>query len=168
MIARRWFLATGMAAAIFAPARAEDGAPLSFYADLSADEQSAVTESPGKGHIEFILQRATLRLSWKLTYAELTSAPTGVHVHGPQTPGGNAGVVIDLAPNGVKSPLEGSVVLTEGLLQYLLTGRMYVNLHTVRYKEGELRGQIMRRRPDAPKAAPDSVPAVPGLSRSAQ
>ncbi len=137
-----------------APVANTDGPPIHFYADLSADEQSAYTESPGVGRVDFVLERATLRLSWTLTYSKLTSAATGVGIHGPQTPGGNAGLLIDMAPKGMSSPLKGAAVITDGQLEYLLTGRTYVNLRTAKYKAGELRGQIMRLPPG--KAVPQS------------
>jgi len=125
-----------------------DGPPIRFRAILSADEQSAPTTSPGVGCAIFVLDRSTLRLEWVVTYAKLTSAATAAHVHGPQTPGGNAGVLFDLAPEGMKSPLRGSVILGDGQLSYLLTGRVYVNVHSSRYPAGELRGHIMRLRPE--------------------
>ena len=121
------------------------GPPIHFLAEMSAAEQSAYTESPGTARAEFVLERATLRLSWTLTYSGLTSAPVGVAIHGPQAPGGNAGVVIDMGAKGVSSPMKGSAILTDGQLEYLLTGRTYVNLRTQKYKLGELRGQIMRQ-----------------------
>jgi hypothetical protein len=123
------------------------GPPIHFVAQMSADEQSAYTESPGIARAEFVLERATLRLSWTLTYSGLTSAPIGVGIHGPQAPGGNAGVLIEMGANGVRTPLKGSAILTDGQLEYLLTGRTYVNLRTQKYKLGELRGQIMRLPP---------------------
>ena len=123
------------------------GPPIMFVAVLSADEESLVTESPGSGRAEFILDRQTLTLSWKTSFKDLTSAPIAVRVHGPQTPGGEAGALFDLAPNGVKSPLEGSHQLTDGELRYLLTDRLYVNIATAKYKQGELRGQLQRMRP---------------------
>lgn len=127
-------------------ARADDaGPPIHFIAELSADEQSAYTESAGQARVEFVLERATLRLSWTLTYGGLTSAPVGVAMHGPQSPGGNAGVLIDMGVGGIRSPLRGSAILTDGQLEYLLTGRTYVNLRTQKYPAGELRGQIMRQ-----------------------
>lgn len=125
-----------------------EGPPIKFRAALSADEQSAPTESPGAGVAEFVLDRPTQRLEWTISYNNLTSDAVAAHIHGPQTPGGNAGVLFNLAPNGMASPLANSVVLNDGELEYLLTGRLYVNIHTTRYPAGELRGQIMRLRPE--------------------
>ncbi len=138
---------------LFSPLQAQDylgteGPPIKFLALLSADEQSAPTESPGSGQAEFVLDRPTQRLAWTVTYGNLTSNAVAAHVHGPQTPGGNAGVLFDLAPDGIGSPLTGSRVINDGELEYLLTGRMYVNIHTTRYPPGELRGQVMRQRPE--------------------
>ena len=125
-----------------------EGPPIKFHTALSADEQSAPTTSSGSGVAEFVLDRPTQRLDWIITFDNLTSDAVAAHIHGPQTPGGNAGVIFDLAPNGTESPLVGSVVLNDGELEYLLTGRLYVNVHTVNYPAGELRGQIMRVRPE--------------------
>ncbi len=125
----------------------EDTRPIRFTADLSADEESAPTESPGKGRVDFVLERATLKFSWTLTYEGLTSPITEVWIHGPQRPGTNAGKLINLGQGGLKSPVQGSVVLNEGQLEYLLAGRFYVNLFTTKYKDGgELRGQVARIR----------------------
>ncbi len=126
----------------------DNGPPIQFYTDLSADEESSVTDSPGVGHIEFVLERKTLKLSWKLTYANLTSPPTSASLHGPQTPGGNAGVVVNLSPKGVTNPLVGEAIINDGILAYLMSDRLYVNVFTTKFKEGELRGQLKRRRPE--------------------
>jgi hypothetical protein len=125
-----------------------EGPPIKFSASLSADEQSAPTESPGSGQAEFVLDRPTQRLDWTITYSGLTSNAVAAHAHGPQTPGGNAGVLFDLAPEGMKSPLKGSRKINDGELEYLLTGRIYVNIHTTKLPAGELRGQMMRQRPE--------------------
>jgi hypothetical protein len=118
--------------------------PIRFYADLSPEEESFTTDSKATGHGDFTLDRDTLKLSWKIEFKDLGSAPTGAHIHGPQRPGNNSNPVFDLAPAGLKSPLTGSIVLNDGELQNLLTGRYYVNIMTANYKEGELRGQIER------------------------
>ena len=123
------------------------GPPINFYADLSADEESAVTESPGKGRVDFVLDRATLKFSWRASFSGITSRATQLYIHGPGTPGGEAGMILDLAPRGIKSPTVGETVLNEGYLVYLVQDRLYVNLHTARYPAGELRGTIKKARP---------------------
>lgn len=138
-----------MSCAYFSPdPKDAKGPPIKFVADISADEESAVTESPGSGRVEFVLDRATLKFDWKVSFKDLTSPPTGMHVHGPQTPGGEAGILFELtSANAVKTGATGSIVLNDGQLIYLINDRMYVNLHTTKYPAGELRGQIRKLRP---------------------
>ena len=145
-----------LSALLLAPvARAEP--PIHFYADLSPDEESFTTDSKATGRCDFMLDRDTLKLSWKVKFKDLGSAPTGAHIHGPQRPGNNSNPVFDLAPSGLKSPLIGSIVLNDGQLQNLLAGRYYVNIMTANYKEGELRGQIERFDDTAGDAASDEL-----------
>lgn len=125
----------------------EETGPIHFAAALSPDEQSAPTYSDATGHGDFVLDRATLTLSWTITFKDLSTPITAAHIHGPQRPGTNAGILIDVGDKGLKSPLKDSFVLNEGLLEYLLAGRLYVNIHTTKYKDGELRGQLERQLP---------------------
>jgi hypothetical protein len=90
------------------------------------------------------LDRATLRFSWRVSFTGLTSAAIGAAVHGPQRPGTNAGVQVDMGGKRPAATLQGSAVLTDAQLQYLLAGRMYVNIRSQKYPAGELRGQIQR------------------------
>ena len=127
--------------------RAESAADdIIFAANLSPDEQSTPTESPATGYAELRLERATLKLTWKVTYRGLTSKPTAAALYGPENVGANAGQVVNLGARGLASPIQGSEVLSDGVFQYLITGRVYVNIHTTRYKDGELRGQLRRQR----------------------
>ena len=108
-----------------------------------------MTASPGVGRVDFVLDRRTLKLSWQATFGKLTSATLGLHMHGPQTPGGEAGILFELAPPGaVRDGVKGFKVLDDGLLGYLVQDRLYVNLHTRRYPAGELRGPVRKARPD--------------------
>lgn len=135
-----------LAALTSLPATAADD-DIIFAAELTDDDQSIPTESPGKGYAEVRLERATLKLTWKITFSGLTSKPIAAGLYGPENVGANAGQFLDLATRGLTSPLVGSKVLTDGESQYLITGRVYVNIHTTRYKDGELRGQLRRQRP---------------------
>lgn len=118
-----------------------------FAATLTDDDQSTPTESSGAGYAEVRLERATLRITWKVTYKGLTSRITAAGLYGPENVGANAGQVVNLGAKSLGSPIEGSQVLDDGVFQYLITGRVYVNLHTARYPLGELRGQLRRQRP---------------------
>lgn len=142
-----------MSCAFFSPdPKDTQGPPIHFVASISADEESAVTESPGSGRVEFVLDRATLKFDWKVRFKDLTSTPVGLHVHGPQTPGGEAGILFELAPKDmIKDGLTGSTTLNDGQLIYLINDRMYVNLHTTKYPAGELRGSIRKQRPQCGK-----------------
>jgi CHRD domain len=117
-----------------------------FTATLTDDEQSVPTYSPGIGFAEVRLERATMKITWKVTYKDLTSPATAAGLYGPENLGGNAGQFVDLANGNLRSPLTGSKVLSDGEFQYLITGRVYVNIHTRKYKDGELRGQLRRQR----------------------
>ena len=145
----RIFLAVAAFSWAFGVASAADlpTGPILFFTNLSADEESAPAESPGKGRADFSLDRSTRRLSWKVTYEGLTSQVTAANIHGPARPGLNADPIINLASKGLKSPLEGSVILDDSAFTHLIERHLYVNILTAKYKDGELRGHIERFNP---------------------
>jgi len=136
-----------LAATLVGPTAVAADDDIVFTATLSDDDESAPTVSPGTGFAEVRLERATLKITWKVTWKDLTSPPTAAGLYGPENVGGTAGLVVDLANGSLKSPLAGSTVLSDGVFQYLITGRVYVNIHSKKYPNGELRGQLRRQRP---------------------
>ncbi len=113
-----------------------------FHADLSARNQTRLTESPASGTADFWLDLTTLELTWEVRFEGLISKPVAAALHGPSQPGANGLAFIDLAPDGIVSPLEGSATLNEAQVQYLLAGWTYVNITTERFPYGEARGQV--------------------------
>jgi len=63
---------------------------------------------------------------------------TAAHFHGPAKAGVNAGPVIDLSGK----VQEGSVDLTDEQIKQLEAGDWYLNLHTAKFPDGEIRGQV--------------------------
>ena len=120
------------------------GPPIHFYADLSDDAEHLPTESPGVGRADFVLERDTLKLSWSVRFKDLTSQTTGLHIHGPVPAEGLAPPIFDLAPELFMSPVEGEKILSQGEVAYFIQHLVYVNLHTTRYPEGELRGPVRK------------------------
>jgi hypothetical protein len=140
-----WVLALGLCEATGRPGPAAAAADdILFAADLSPDEEPAVVESPATGHIDLWLERATLKITWHVTFSGLSSALVSAALHGPENPGANAGVLVDLRAHG-KSPLDGSAVLTDGQFQYLITTRVYADLVTAKFPGGEMRGHLRRQ-----------------------
>lgn len=124
------------------------GPPIKFHADLSDESQSKPTESPGVGRAEFLLERDTLKLSWRISYQDLTSTPVGLHIHGPKAPAVDAPMLFDITPQNFKSPVVGERTLTLGEATNLIQHLLYVNLYTSKYLDGELRGPIRKVRPN--------------------
>jgi Cu/Zn superoxide dismutase len=113
-----------------------------FHTALTNAQEVPPTQGSGNGMADVTLNTATKQVSWKVSYGGLTSDATAAHIHGPAAPGTNAGIVVNLAPNGVKNPLEGSATLTDAQIADLMSGKYYVNVHTTQNKGGEIRGQL--------------------------
>lgn len=128
-----------------APGRSEDdlwGGRRTFAAKLSADNQTTLTNSDGKGTVSMVFDIATKTATWEITFENLTSPPVAIQLHGPAQPGTNAAPLIDLAGGKLRSPIRGASQLTAAHVQYLLLGWTYVSLATKRYPDGEIRGKV--------------------------
>ena len=140
---RRATLATFLFVILFAGLSAQaQMTTRDFHTDLSAWNQTRLTESGATGSADLVLDLATLTLTWDISFDGLVSRPVAASLHGPSQPGANGLPFIDLAPNGIVSPLKGSAVVTEAEVQYLLAGWTYVNITTERWSYGEIRGQV--------------------------
>lgn len=113
-----------------------------FEADLSARHQTTLTHSDGVGFAKVSFDLNTMEITWEVEYADLTSPPTGIHLHGPAQPGTNAVAIIDLGNNRLKSPITGTLKVSDAHIQYMLLGWTYVLLKTEKYPNGELRGKL--------------------------
>jgi hypothetical protein len=126
---------------------------IGFYVDMSADQQPAIVDSTAKASVDLVLDKQTLRLNWTIAFSDLTSAPIALHIRN-QKPGSRGPLIYDLTPKppeSFKSPMSGSVIMTERELHLLLDRYLYVDLHTEKYPDGEVRGQIERGKRQAPR-----------------
>ena len=114
-----------------------------FNAALNPTQEVPAVNSKGTGTARLTLDTTSKKLTWTVNYSNLSGPPTMAHIHGPGQPGENAGVVIDLAPGGVKKgPMTGTATLTDAQINDLLAGKYYVNVHTEQNQGGEIRGQL--------------------------
>lgn len=131
-------LAISTAFLFASPAMAE---VVKMKATLDGGQQNPPVTTKGKGTATFTFNTTSKKLSWDVKYSGLSGAATMAHIHGPAATGENAGVVIPFK-GSVKSPIKGSVTLTDAQAADLMAGKYYVNVHTAANKDGEIRGQI--------------------------
>jgi len=125
--------------ALAGPANAEI---IAFEVSLSGENQVPPVATSGSGTLVAEFDTDTKRLSWTVTYENLSGPPTAAHFHGPAELGVNAGVAIGL-PGDLASPITGEIVLTEEQAEILLSGLFYLNIHTGAFPAGEIRGQVV-------------------------
>lgn len=116
-----------------------------FSTRLDGRNQVPPVHSMGTGTMDAVLNRETGLFRWRISYANLSSQVTGMHIHGPADVRGNAPPLISFNPP-FESPWEGRLTLTPEQRAELLAGRWYLNIQTARNPNGELRGQLVERR----------------------
>jgi hypothetical protein len=93
------------------------------------------------------LFKATLngsKLSWKLTYSKLSGPATAAHIHmGAKGTAGNVVVALCGGTPACKSGLSGTTTLTSAMTSAFKKHLLYVNVHTAKNPNGEIRGQIL-------------------------
>ena len=133
MLAIASILSTAFASAVLAEKTA-------FTAELKGPSEVPPTGSTGTGKAEVTYDNASKMLSWTITYSGLSGNATAAHFHGPAKEGDNAGPMITIKQ--LDSPMKGSATLTEDQSKALSGGEMYINVHTAKYPDGEIRGQL--------------------------
>ena len=109
-----------------------------YEAQLSAAQEVPPKQSKGTGTATATLNGD--KLTYDVTYKDLSGPATAAHIHGPAEPGANAGVLVPFA--NPASPIKGTVDLTPQQAADLKAGKEYVNIHTKENPGGEIRGQL--------------------------
>jgi hypothetical protein len=113
--------------------------------ELSGRQEVPPVSTSGSGTVEVRLNENTQAIRWKVVYAGLSGPLTAAHFHGPAGPGQNAGVQLPITGNLQSATLEGEARLTPQQATELMSGHWYVNLHTARHPNGEVRAQLRPR-----------------------
>jgi CHRD domain len=119
-----------------ASAAASPSKEIMLGAKLDAMQDHA--KSSGKG--TFTATVTGSKLSWHLTFSHLTGPATAAHIHlGKKGVAGN--VLVPLC-TPCKPTSMGTVKLNAMQLRDVKTMATYVNVHTAKFPNGEIRGQI--------------------------
>jgi hypothetical protein len=114
-------------------------ASVSLAAHLLGSSMVPPTPSDAFAEAQFSYDSAAHALEYYVNYDGV--APSKVDLHGPATAGDK--MVLDIPLS--ESPIGGTVKLTPGQESELLAGRMYLDIHSQKYPDGEIRGQIVRQ-----------------------
>ena len=137
--------AAGIASLAFAvtPAFADQ---IKYTAALTAADETPPTASTGAGTVDATYDSDTKTLTWTIEYKALSGPVTAAHFHGPAKAGEKADPVVPIkAP--YDSPISGSATLTDEQYTDLSKQLWYFNVHTDKYPDGEIRGQVLPAHP---------------------
>ena len=113
-----------------------------FVAQLSGAQEVPALSGTGTGSAEVVYDHRTQSIRWSVAFQGLSGPVTAAHLHGPAGPGQNASVVVPFDGNLNSQPLKGESRITAEQFGQLASGQWYVNLHTARHPQGEVRGQL--------------------------
>ena len=112
-----------------------------WTAALSSGQEvpkQVVKDSAAHGLFKATLSGTTLK--WKLTFAKLTGPATAAHIH--MAGKGKAGNVVVPLCGPCTTGMTGTATLTAAELSAFKKHLLYVNVHTAKNPNGEIRGQL--------------------------
>ena len=116
------------------------GEMLTLKTQLTAAMEVPPTDSAATGTADVQVDTTAKKITWEIKHSGLSGNPTAAHFHGPAAAGQNAGPVIDITGKIEK----GSADLTDAQLADLQAGKIYINIHTAKFPNGEIRGQVVK------------------------
>ena len=132
-----------IAASLIAVAPSAFAEMVKYKADLKASNEVPAVDSKGSGTLQATYDTATKKLTYTVTYKDLSGPAAAAHFHGPADAKTNAGVVVP-AKDVANSPIKGEATLTDAQAADLAAGKWYFNVHTAANKGGEIRGQVTK------------------------
>jgi len=97
--------------------------------------------SNATGNAKFVVNKASNTLSYDVQYSQLSSNETGASINGPALVNQNAATLLFL-PLGINKI--GIIHYADAIEKYLLSGQTYLNIKSLLFPNGEIRGQIIQ------------------------
>jgi hypothetical protein len=133
-------LALLLGVGVFAFAAVAVAANPMMLATKLSPKQDHATSSHGKG--TFTGDISGGKLKFTLKFSGLTGPATAAHIHMGSV--GKSGPVIVPLCGPCTSPVTGSVAVSSTVIKAIEKGAAYVNVHTAKFPNGEIRGQLAK------------------------
>ena len=111
---------------------------LKFTTAMTGAAAVPPNDSAATGTAEVTLDTEAKTATWIYTHEGLSGDMTAAHIHGPATAAETSGPVIDTTGE----TMEGSAPITDAQAAELMAGMYYFNVHTEKFPDGEVRGQL--------------------------
>ena len=108
-------------------------------ATINGAQQVPANSSTATGTFAGSYNSGSMLLTYMVTYQGMTPSIAHIHIGAPGTSGPVAIPFANLA-----SPITGTVTLTADQAENLLTNKLYVNMHSTAFPNGEIRGDIRK------------------------
>jgi Cu/Zn superoxide dismutase len=142
---------------------------LVFDASLNGAQEVPPVTTNAKGVGSLRLNTTMDTLYYDIVSTGLSGAITGAHIHGGAI-GTAGGVLIDLTNSITGNRIKGNIngaPLTKEIINQMLVGETYLNLHTAANPNGEIRGQVYRLAREGYTYSMDGAQEVPPVTTNA-
>jgi len=138
---KQWIALLGVVAALGLAAPARAAAVHAYIANLTGAQETPPNDSDSLG-MAFMFLDPQGRLCYAISFTRLSTAEVAAHIHGPAAPGASANVLFALTPAGnPKNGCAGPLSATDK--KNLKKGLLYLNIHSAKFPNGEIRGQVV-------------------------
>lgn len=127
-----------LAVSLMFTAAAAQAEMMKFTTELTGAAEVPPTDSAATGTAEVTLDTEAKTVTWVFTHDGLSGDMTASHIHGPAAATEAAGPVIDTT----SETMEGTAPITDEQAADLMAGKYYFNVHTEKFPDGEIRGQL--------------------------
>lgn len=139
---------------------------LPFDAMLSGAQQVPAITTMANGVATFTLNSMLNEITYSVVTDGLSGPITMAHIHGGAI-GVSGGVLVDLSAGINGNQITGTITgaaITDALINAMLKGETYVNVHTTANPGGEIRGQIYRLAREGYTTTLNGAQEVPAVS----
>lgn len=128
-----------IAASLLFAASSAQAEMMIFKTEMTGMAEVPATDSMAMGTAEVTLDTEAKTVTWSYTHDGLSGDMTAAHIHGPATATENAPPVIDT----MSETMKGSGPITDAQVAEMIAGMYYFNVHTAKFPDGEIRGQLL-------------------------